>query len=100
MKPVLAAALAATLILAACDRPAQPRTGPTAGPGSTASPGPSAPVHPMPQTGSPTPGEKKEGANPVQGQVDPKQSEQRKDFQQRGDSAGPASEESKPKQGG
>jgi hypothetical protein len=54
----------------------------------------------MPQTGSPSQAEKKEGSNPVQGQVDPKQSEQRKDFQQRGDSAGPTSEESKPKQGG
>lgn len=28
--------------------------------------------------------EKKEGANPVQGQVDPKQAEQHGDFQQRG----------------
>jgi hypothetical protein len=33
--------------------------------------------------------EKKEGANPVQGQVDPKQAEQHRDFQQRGDAAGP-----------
>jgi len=33
--------------------------------------------------------EKKDGANPVQGQVDPKQGEQHKDFQQRGDGAGP-----------
>jgi len=47
----------------------------------------------MPQTGSPTTAptasEKKDGSNPVQGQVDPKQSEQHKDFQQRGDGAGP-----------
>jgi hypothetical protein len=33
----------------------------------------------------------------VQGQVDPKQSEQRKDFQQKGDSAGPTSPDTKPK---
>ncbi len=33
--------------------------------------------------------EQKDGANPVQGQVDPKEGAQHKDFQQRGDSAGP-----------
>jgi len=84
MKPVFAV-LAATLFLAAaCDRPPQPRTDPAAGAG------PSAPViRPMPETGSPTAAEKKEGSNPVQGQVDPKQNEQRKDFQQPGDGAGP-----------
>jgi hypothetical protein len=43
--------------------------------------------------------ERKEGANPVQGQVDPKDSEQRRDFQQRGDGAGPKSPESAPKSG-
>jgi hypothetical protein len=43
--------------------------------------------------------EKKEGANPVQGQVDPKDSNQRRDFQQRGDGAGPKSPESAPKSG-
>lgn len=43
--------------------------------------------------------ERKEGANPVQGQVDPKESNQRRDFQQRGDGAGPKSPESAPKSG-
>lgn len=76
MKPALAAALAATLLLAACDRPPQPRTEPSAGSG------PSVPMQPRPQTGAPSLEEKKEGANPVQGQVDPKQSEQRRDFQE------------------
>jgi len=33
--------------------------------------------------------EKKEGANPVQGQVDPKAPEQLRDFKQKGDGAGP-----------
>jgi hypothetical protein len=33
--------------------------------------------------------EKKEGANPVQGQVDPKAPEQQRDFQQKGQGAGP-----------
>ena len=41
--------------------------------------------------------EKKEGANPQQGQVDPKQAEQRRDFQQKGDAAGPQSAETAPK---
>jgi hypothetical protein len=44
--------------------------------------------------------EKKEGANPVQGQVDPKQPEQQRDFQQRGDSAGPKGPDTAPKRGG
>jgi hypothetical protein len=44
--------------------------------------------------------EKKDGANPVQGQVDPKQEEQHKDFQQRGDAAGPKSADTTPKSGG
>jgi hypothetical protein len=43
--------------------------------------------------------EKKEGANPVQGQVDPKDSNQRRDFQQRGDGAGPKGPDTEPKQG-
>ena len=33
--------------------------------------------------------EKQEGASPVQGQVDPKAAEQQRDFQQKGDGAGP-----------
>ena len=84
MKPVFAV-LAATLFLAAaCDRPPQPRTdSPAAGAG------PSAPVQPTPQTGSPSVSDKKESSQPVQGQVDTKQGAQRKDFQQPGDGAGP-----------
>jgi hypothetical protein len=35
----------------------------------------------------------------VQGQVDPKSAAQHKDFQQKGDSAGPTSAEAKPKAG-
>jgi hypothetical protein len=45
-------------------------------------------------------GEKKEGANPVQGQVDPKQAEQHRDFQQKGDGAGPTGPDTAPKRGG
>jgi hypothetical protein len=43
--------------------------------------------------------EKKEGANPVQGHVDPKQADQHKDFQQRGDAAGPRGPDTAPKPG-
>jgi hypothetical protein len=43
--------------------------------------------------------EKKDGANPVQGQVDPKNAEQHRDFQQKGDSAGPKGPDTEPKQG-
>ena len=43
--------------------------------------------------------ERKEGANPVQGQVDPKAGEQHRDFQQRGDGAGPRGPDTEPKQG-
>ena len=81
MKPLFAAALAATALLAACDRAPQPRTTTPPSASSGAS-GPSAPVQPMPQTGAPSAAEKKAGANPVQGQVDPKEPAQRKDFKQ------------------
>ena len=45
--------------------------------------------------------QKKEGATPpVQGQVDSKQPEQQKDFQHRGDGAGPQGPDTTPKRGG
>jgi hypothetical protein len=90
-----AAAVAAALLATACDRPPQPRTEPSAGSGASGVTQP-----PRPQTGAPTSAptaaEKKEGGNPVQGQVDPKQGAQHKDFQQRGDASGPSSAETKP----
>jgi len=43
--------------------------------------------------------ERKEGANPVQGQVDPKAAGQQRDFQQKGDGAGPKGPDTEPKQG-
>jgi hypothetical protein len=93
MKTALAAALAATLLLAACERAPQPKTtAPDAGSGPSG-----VPAQPRPQTGAPTLEQKKEGANPQQGQVDPKQSEQHKDFQQSGDQAGPKSAETQPR---
>ena len=87
--------------LAACDRNPQQRpattppantapssTAPsgTAGTGSSATTTPSTPAN----AGAPTQAEKKDGAQPpVQGQVDAKQGPQQKDFQQKGDGAGP-----------
>jgi hypothetical protein len=98
--------IAAAAALAACDRPQDKSP---ASPG--ASPGPSSgTTAPAPQANTPTTPanigqpksqeEKKEGANPVQGQVDPKFSEQHRDFKQKGDAAGPTSPETKPKSGG
>jgi hypothetical protein len=95
MKPAIAAVLATAVLIAACERQPQPRTEPSAASGSSATP--SAAQPPRPQTGSPTMEQKKEGSNPVQGQIDPKQSEQHKDFRQDGDKAGPTSAETQPK---
>ena len=92
MKPLIAAALvAAAAITAACDRPPQPRTEPSAAGSGTSS-------APVPQTQTPPASDKQDGRPPpVQGQVDSNQSAQHKDFQQRGDGAGPSSPETKPK---
>jgi hypothetical protein len=61
---------------------------------------PSTPAPPASAGQSATQEEKKEGANPVQGQVDPKQGEQHRDFQQKGDGAGPKGPDTAPKTGG
>lgn len=85
-RTVIAAALSLAL-LAACERTTdQPAAaGASATPPATSSTTPTTPAN----AGPPNAQEKREGANPVQGQVDPKQPEQQKDFQQRGDAAGP-----------
>ena len=77
--------IAIALALAGCDRNQAP---PQAGAGASAPQQSNTPSTPA-NAGTPSAGEKKAGANPVQGQVDPKQSEQKKDFQQPGDGAGP-----------
>lgn len=86
--------------LAGCDRnpnPSQSKAGttppttsapantPPAGTGASSATTPNTPAN----VGTPSQAEKKEGSNPVQGQVDPKQGAQHKDFQQKGDGAGP-----------
>jgi hypothetical protein len=89
--------LAVMLALAAgCDRrpttPPSPKTDSVsqtnqAGAGSTTTPA---------NTGNATSSEKKEGANPTQGQVDPKHADQHRDFQNSGDAAGPKSSDTQP----
>jgi hypothetical protein len=76
-------------VLAGCDRPAErPAAGQPAGTGASAPAQSNTPSTPA-NAGTPSAAEKKAGSNPMQGQVDPKQGEQHKDFQQRGDGAGP-----------
>ena len=95
---ILAAALA---LAAGCDK------SPDSRPPARSDAPPSQPQANTPSTPAPdastgrtaSPAEKKEGANPVQGQVDPKRGEQHRDFQQSGDAAGPKSPETTPKPG-
>ena len=100
MKPTLLVVSIALALgtLAGCDRnpnptpsttgatpPATGATPPATGTAGTGSSTPSTPAN----AGTPSAAEKKEGSNPTQGQVDPKQKEQHRDFQQKGDGAGP-----------
>jgi len=89
----LATALALGVV-AGCDRtpdqranqtPPSPAAGSSAAPAVPQSNTPTTPAN----AGTPSTAEKAEGRNPVQGQVDPKQPEQHKDFKQSGDGAGP-----------
>jgi hypothetical protein len=92
---VISMALAA--LLAACDRaPATSgSTGQAAPPADAASSGATTRTTPAEITPPASQADRREGRNPQQGQVDPKQSEQRQDFQQPGDDKGP-----QPKPGG
>ena len=96
MKPITLGLALALALTAGCDRrpqtPPSPKTDSVsqanqAGAGSTTTPA---------NTGNPTTAEKKDGANPVQGQVDPKDAGQQRDFQNRGDGAGPKSGDTQP----
>ena len=82
--------------LAGCDRTStssqskgtpSTTTPPAAGTGSSSATT-TTPTTPA-NVGTPSAAEKKESTNPQQGQVDPKQPAQTKDFQQKGDAAGP-----------
>jgi len=96
MKLLTIAAAVSLALAAGCDRntttPPSPKTDsssatPQAAAGSSTTPA---------NTAAPTSSEKKEGANPMQGQVDPKDASQHRDFQQKGDAAGPRSSDTKP----
>jgi len=95
---IWAAALAAGTLAACGEQTPRPRVAPEpaasqpAGAGATSSSSTS--------TAPATSEERKEGANPVQQQVDPKQAEQRRDFQHPNEKAGPTSSETQPKSGG
>jgi hypothetical protein len=89
--------LAVSLALAAgCDRrpttPPSPKTDSTSALPSAAAGSSTTPAN----AGTPTTSEKREGSNPTQGQVDPKHADQHRDFQQKGDGAGPTSSDTKP----
>jgi hypothetical protein len=90
---LIALATAAALgVLAGCDRAPETNQSPSAASGASSTP-PSTPQSNTPSTpanaGTPSAAEKREGSNPTQGQVDPKEPEQHKDFQHKGDAAGP-----------
>jgi len=94
---LLALGVAISLAAAAgCERrpttPPSPKTDSVsqaqqAGAGSTMTPA---------NAGNPTSAEKKQGGNPVQGQVDPKHADQHRDFRNGGDGAGPRGSDTQP----
>ena len=95
MKTLLVTVVTALALgtLAGCDRnPPQQRPATTppsqAGAGASTVPQSNTPTTPA-NAGAPSQAEKREGSNPTQGQVDPKESAQHKDFQHKGDGAGP-----------
>jgi len=96
MKLIAVVAALSLALAAGCDRNTSPTPSPktdtssrapTAAAGSSTTPA---------NLGTPTPAEKRDGSNPQQGQVDPKHADQHRDFQQRGDQAGPQSSDTKP----
>ena len=97
MKPTLLGVSVALALgtLAACDRNPNPQQRPATTPPSSTAPSSTAPSSAATgssgtTTSSTSSTAKSDGAHPpAQGQVDAKQPEQQKDFQQKGDSAGP-----------
>jgi hypothetical protein len=100
---LIAILVAAALGAAACGKD-EPKSAQPASGGSTAAPAQSQANTPQANTqttpaniGQPqSMAERREGANPTQQQVDPKQSYQHRDFQRDGDQAGPRSPETTP----
>jgi ABC-type glycerol-3-phosphate transport system substrate-binding protein len=99
MKMTSLAALLAAAALAACgEQTPQPRVAPEPAASQPAAGG--ATTSSSTSTKPATSEERKEGANPVQQQVDPKEAEQRRDFKHPNEKAGPTSPETQPKSGG
>ena len=85
---VIALAFCAGL-LTACDKAPERDVAKQISRGAPPQPTTSAPAGTPANVGVPSQSERQAGANPVQGQVDPKQPEQRRDFQRPGEQAGP-----------
>jgi len=83
----------------ASSAPSSTSSAPTSPPGTAQSSTGGTGVTSSATPGSPTQAQQQEGANPQQGQVDPKDKDQRKDFQQSGDAKGPASPNTQEKPG-
>jgi len=94
----LAALLAAAALTACGEQTPQPRVAPEPAASQPAAGG--ATTSSSTSTKPATSEERKEGANPVQQQVDPKEAAQRRDFQHPNEKAGPTSPETQPKSGG
>jgi len=94
----LAALLAAAALTACGEQTPQPRVAPEPAASQPAAGG--ATTSSSTSTKPATSEERKEGANPVQQQVDPKEAVQRRDFQHPNEKAGPTSPETQPKSGG
>jgi|SRR5687768_17744729 hypothetical protein len=94
MKTLLVTVVTALALgtIAGCDRNPQQRPATTppsqAGTGASTVPQSNTPSTPA-NAGTPSEAEKASGNTPAQGQVDARQKEQHKDFQQKGDGAGP-----------
>lgn len=91
MKSLTLLAVVALATAAGCnrDRPAPVPTPKTSA--APASGGASAPVRSSANNGAGNREDARNGSNPVQGQVDPNHAEQRRQFHQSGDAAGPKS---------
>ena len=92
---ILAVALA---LAAGCDR-GEERSKPSTQSAPPASAAPSQPQVSTPTTPAPASAGSTVEKNTTQGQVDPKQRDQHRDFEHKGDAAGPRSPETAPKTG-
>ena len=93
-----AVAISLAAALAGCNRnaPGQVPAPKTSAATSSGPAGDSAPVRSSANSGAGNSADNRNGANPHQEQVDPNHAEQRRDFQQSGDAAGPKSPDAAP----